>query len=469
MDESPFFFGAPNPIEHFSRARYNVALMSWPNFARSPNPNNPPAKPKGGSDLLALVLFLLLAVALRLTYPLDFEYKYDQIYLFQKSQTVGHTEHWPTLGMSSGVGTKNPPLSIWIFPALAKLTHATTPEALTQAQIALNLLALAALAALILVAIPAHKREPWIWAFGIACVNWHQVFYDRVLWSQSALPLFCVAHLAAFLHRRSRAGSLALGLTGPLLGQIHMPGFYFVAGIKAALLLLDRRSVHWRYWALGVALAAIPLLPWLIYLMTESVPRGGVQPSALLDGAFWVNAFHQATGTDFSFRFGKTLEEFLLGPWIQGRATRFVMTLQAICALIGITAIVSAAGKAAARWQFAVESGKRRLQAALVPESFRDEALLLTGGVAGFGLLLTLSGFRIYPHYLLTAFPLVPLSLTLALWKIEKVRRSRMILAALVFAQLLTTALLREHLHETGGSSQSDHGVIFSRQARGSG
>ncbi len=434
--------------------------MSQPQSASPDSENNAPAKPKGGPDLLALALLFLAAAALRLAHPLDFEYKYDQIYLFEKSQNIGTTEPWPTLGMSSGVGTKNPPLSIWIFPALAKLTNATTPEALTTAQIALNLLALAALAALLLQALKPEKREPWLWAFGIVSVNWHQVFYDRVLWSQSVLPIFCVAHLAAFLHRSTRTGSLALGLIGPLLGQIHMPGFYFVAAITATLAALDRRSVHWRYWALGATIATIPMLPWVIYVLTESVPRGGLRPSALLETTFWVNAFHQATGTDFSFRFGKSLDEFLLGPWINGRSTRLVLTLQALCSIIGLLAIVSAVGKAAARWQ---HQGPR---AALLPASRRDEALLLTGGFAGFGFLLALSGFRLYPHYLLAAFPLIPLALVLALWNPTKILRTRIALATLVIAQLLTTALLREHLHQTGGSSQSDHGVVFSRQRR---
>jgi hypothetical protein len=424
----------------------------------------------------ALLIFFLAAAALRLVYPLEFEYKYDQIYLFEKSQSVGVTEPWPTLGMSSGVGTKNPPLSIWVFPALAKLTHATTPEALTAAQIALNLLALAALAVLILKAVAPEKREPWIWAFGLACINWQQVFYDRVLWSQSVLPIFCVAHLAAFLHRRTRAGSLALGLAGLLLGQIHMPGFYFFAGITAALALLDRRSVHWHAWALGAAIAAIPMLPWIAYLLTESVARGGLHPSALLDTTFWANWFAQATGTDFEFRFGAQMKGFLLGPWINGHATRLVMTLQALCSLIGVAAAMNAIVLCSSTAVAAIQMGlsKRASEptagqprsSGFTPRNWSNEALLLAGGFAAFGLLLTLSGFRIYPHYLLTAFPLVPLSLTLALWNPQRIRRTRVVLAVLVIAQLCTTAFLRQEIHETGGYPQSDHGVVFSRQKR---
>jgi len=469
---------------------------------------------------IALLLFFLAAAALRLAYPLDFEYKYDQIYLFERSQRIGVTEPWPTLGMSSGVGTKNPPLSIWIFPVLAKLTQASTPEALTLAQIALNLAALAALGLLILKAISKEKREPWIWAFGIACVNWHQVFYDRVLWSQSVLPIFCVAHLAAFLHRNKRGGSLALGLTGPLLGQIHMPGFYFFGGITTALALLDRRSVHWRAWALGCAIAAIPMLPWIGYLLTQAVPRGGLDPTALLDVTFWANWFAQATGTDFDFRFGTQMKDFLLGPWVDGQATRLVVSLQAICSVVGVAAAMngimlgwligigeiqriqkriqkrvqnriqnriqkkeSFEGKSAIAGQPRLSGffsllahcppvatpeahASQRSDRVQASSPWSNEALLLTGGFLGFGLLLTLSGFRLYPHYLLTAFPLIPLSLTLALWNAQRIRRTRIVLATLVVAQLLTTALLRVEIHETGGSPQSDHGVVYSRQKR---
>jgi hypothetical protein len=194
--------------------------------------------------------------------------------------------------------------------------------------------------------------------------------------------------------------------------------------------------------------------------MTQSVPRGELRPSALLDPTFWENAFHQATGTGFSFRFGTSLDDFLLGPWLQGRATRLVLTLQAICSIIGIAAIVGAAEKFAARLR---QDGPR---SALLSASRPDEALLLTGGFAGFGLLLTLSGFRLYPHYLLAAFPLIPLALVLALWSPTKIRRNRLVLATLVISQLVTSVLLREHLHQTGGSPQSDHGVVFSRQHR---
>src|ERR1700759_5090165 len=67
-------------------------------------------------------VFLILGTLLRLIWPLDMEWKFDEKWMFAKGLSIaqGH-EAWPWLGMPSGVGLRNPGMSIWPFGVIAHL------------------------------------------------------------------------------------------------------------------------------------------------------------------------------------------------------------------------------------------------------------------------------------------------------------------------------------------------------------
>ena len=93
----------------------------------------------------ALWACLALGTLLRLIWPLDFEWKFDEKWMFRKALRVAQgLDPWPWVGMPSGVGTENPGASIWVFAALAYV--ANDPVAMTSLVALLNALVLWGLA-----------------------------------------------------------------------------------------------------------------------------------------------------------------------------------------------------------------------------------------------------------------------------------------------------------------------------------
>ena len=69
------------------------------------------------------------------------EWKLDEKWMFQVSQRIASgADPWPWVGMQSGVGMRNPGLSIWPFALLGSLFH--DPVAMVQTIQWVNVLAL---------------------------------------------------------------------------------------------------------------------------------------------------------------------------------------------------------------------------------------------------------------------------------------------------------------------------------------
>lgn len=147
------------------------------------------------------------------------EYKGDEQWLFEHAVRIPALEPWPALGMPSGVGLRNPGLSVWIFAVLAKLSGARDPLSLCRAVVAMNGLAFVLLAVGAWRLLPVRRREPWGWALALAAVNPIALLLQRKLWAQSVLPVLCVLFLLGWLRRERWWGAALWGLAGALLGQ----------------------------------------------------------------------------------------------------------------------------------------------------------------------------------------------------------------------------------------------------------
>ncbi len=173
---------------------------------------------------VALGATLLLGVILRLVWPSDMEYKGDEMFLFHHATGP---DPFPWVGQTSGVGTSNPGMGIWVYSLIAKGLQPDSPVQLVRGVMVLNVIALVALAVFALKVVPPRQREPWLWGTALIAVSPLAVMFSRKLWIQSALPPFVIAMLFAWWRRGSRAGALAWGVLGAWLGQIHMTGFFF--------------------------------------------------------------------------------------------------------------------------------------------------------------------------------------------------------------------------------------------------
>jgi hypothetical protein len=402
-----------------------------------------------------LLAFAVLAGStLRLLWAEDMEYKYDEAFMFERSQAVGVREPWPAVGMPSGVGLRNPGMSIWIFVGLARVTGAHDPVSLTRAVMVLNVLALAALALFAFRFVRREEREPWLWTLGLAAVNPMAIQLQRKIWAQSVLPLLSVMTLVGWWNRARAWGAFLWGCVGAVLGQIHMSGLFFFGGFTIWAALFDRAGVRWRAWGAGALLGLLPIVPWLLYVLGGPGEGGGLNWKELFRFRFWGHWSGEAT----AFHIGRSLgmrafQDFLRQPVVGGQATWIVGVVH--LALFAAVALVLAIG--------CRELLRRRGEwRALWIGRGSETAFTQNAALWGFGILLTLAMVGVARHYLLVAFPLHILWFVRAALSRPVIgRRTLLVVGAM---QLVVSIAFLTYVHVYGGAPEGDYGVAFSRQ-----
>jgi hypothetical protein len=409
--------------------------------------------------LLAFAAFAIaLGAVLRFSWLWDMEYKYDEEWMFERSQAVPEREPWPTLGMTSSVGVRNPGFSAVVFIALAKLSGAQHPVALCQAVVTCNVLAFLILFVWVLRALPKHQQEPWLWALSLAAVNPLAVLLHRKIWAQSILPLFCVLFLIGWLRRDRAWGALLWGLVGALLGQIHMSGFFFAGGFFVWELALGRVRMNspktkWLAWFAGSLAGGAVLIPWLKYFLSRHQARPPYDIDNVLSLNFYRFWFSETFGLGLDHSLGDHYLEFLRYPLLLSRDLYLPMYLQGVSFSVGAF-VIFCLGRAA--WQRRAGA----LQAALGALRGSSEAAY-TGGAAllGYGLLITLSGLIFWRFYLLVTFP-IPW-LVLAYVTLRFVPQPRWLLGVLWVVQLGLSVAFLLYIHEHHGAVDGDYGRGF--------
>lgn len=404
---------------------------------------------------LGLLAALLAGAALRLAYPRDIEYKEDERWMTQRA-VRGPV---PMIGMPSGAGLRNPGLSVWAFVGLARLTGADGPVELARRVQALNVLALAMVVLGALLLVRPEEREPWLWAGALAAVNPLAVLLHRKIWAQSLLPALSAAFVLAWMRRDRRAAAFLWGLVGALLGQVHMSGFFLAAAVALWTLLAERRGAaarraRWGAWALGSAVGAVGLIPWLLYLAS---PEAAGASRARLANVLLPRVWAYWVGDPLGLHLG-----YSLGPAFREFATRPAALLAH--ALIGASALVL--GWLALR---ALPRTRAGWKAALLGDA-SESALLTRAALVGFGVLLTLSGAWVARHYLIVTFPLEWVWLAGAALAgaaaAGRRRLARGALCALWAAHLALSVDVLRWIHLRGGSSRGDYGLSYARQAQ---
>lgn len=410
------------------------------------------------------VLVLSAGGLLRLAYPTDFEFKADERYTYARAIAVGRTEPWPALGMPSSVGTRNPGLSVWAFVALARLTGARDPAELTHAVMGLNVLAVGLLALAAWRLPRDEEREPWLWGVSLLAASPHAVLFHRKLWLLSIFSIFTLAYLIGFRRRNTRAGAFTWGGVGACLGQMHMPGFFFAAGISAWTWIRSRNSVHWASWFAGSLVGSIAMLPWLHYLWSAgAAPKPRVHAGLRTEFLrLWLTDPFGYEAADYAL--GPHLPEFLgggPGAWLTIALVACAVSAILVWLVRSIWSISGLDHRSIPRWR--------------ARDAASSTSLLVVGGSLGFGLLITMSGLPLYRHYTVVAYPLQHVWLATLLLGPAHVLRDgwgrslrvigRGLLAFLVLAQLGLSAALLQYLHERGGAPLGDFGVSYRLQA----
>jgi hypothetical protein len=397
---------------------------------------------------LFLYLALILGVILRLSFPGDIEYKDDEKYMFEASQSIGVTESWPLLGMPSGVKVNNPGMSVWIFPILSKITHASTPPELARAVQILNILALFMLAFFSLHLLPEPERPAWCWATAFAAVNPIAVLYQRKIWAQCTLPFFCVLLWIAWHFRHKRTGAFFWGLLGVCLGQIHMSGFFLATALFIGTVIHERLS-RWGSWLLGSMVGAIPLIPWFQYILSKPASEStGLNLLNILQLKFWRYWISDALGIGLNTSLGNSQYwDFMRYPLIEGMGTYLVGICHVLIIIVGILIFVS---------------GIKKIGFVQWIKNSSDTGLAVNSAFLTVGVLLTLSA-KVLRHYLIVSFPLE--WVWLSRMGLE-IRQGQRYLTLIWIAQLFISTVFLIYIHLNHGAPLADYGTAYEFQPR---
>ena len=358
------------------------------------------------SWIIFLVSSLLIGSLLRLIWGLDIEFKGDEEFMFQQSQTLGFWEALFHSGMLSGVQIPNPGLSVAIFVGLAKVFGAHTPPDLAQAVQILNCLALVILAAFAWKCTHSANREAWLWGTALVCVSPIAVLLHRKIWAQSTLPFFCMLAILGWNYRYKRWGAFVWGFIGALLGQIHLSGF-FVMFVLWIWTLLKKYPVKWPFWILGSVLGVIPMIPWVIQIFQQgslhSVPASGLEIRNAVEN-FWEFWITNALGVGLSYSLHR--DEFFTFwkyPYVFRTPTFLVGIAHLVLIRMGLGMFYLSLKDF---WGELKSRNKTKRKVLFLGSQEPATVTLKKASYWGYGLLLHLTGVRVTRHYLLITFPL---------------------------------------------------------------
>jgi hypothetical protein len=413
---------------------------------------------------IAVIAALAIGLLLRTLYYRDMEYKGDEAWTFEQTQTAGITAPIPKFGMPTSVSVNHPGGSIWVFLGLARLTGVSTPEGLGLACMIANSLALVLLAVFAWRCVPAAEREPWLWAVALAAVNPIHVLLHRKIWPPSIMPVFIVVFLFAWWYRRRKAGAFLWGLVGALIGNVHPAGMFLAAGFAAWAWLWDRAAVRWWYWLAGSAAGAAALVPWLIYAVRESAAGRVANRSVVeaLRGLFFIRWFAQPFALEARPYLGKDFPDLLRYPLVAGRPTFLIGMCYLLLIALAVTVLIRAG-----RWLWQQRGRWAHLwRGAGSPTAFTVGAALW-----GFGIVFTLTLLPIRHYYMALAFPFVFVWFARLILASQLTARTvfsgRAVLLSLCLIHLAITAGHLGYIHENrrrpiGG----EYGIPYAAQRR---
>jgi hypothetical protein len=399
--------------------------------------------------LVFVYTMLSLGIVFRLVWNTDMEWKTDEKLMYRMANEAVQSARLPETGMMSGGGIVNPGFSVAPFAFFAFFTD--SPLTMNRMVQLLNIAAIIGLLLFVNLRLNGIERQVWLFALALVAVSPMAVVYSRKIWAQDTLPIFCLALLASNHYRRSRAGAFLWGLAGALIGQIHMSGFFYAAGMFVFTVLHDRvnrRSFSYPWWIAGALLGVIPMFEWIQFMMTHP-SEGNLTLGHVLQLNFFLYLLFDAFGLNLLYILRDDFMGFLQFPYVG----HFSFWLPALCHLL-----LAAAGV----YTLTVLVRKTlRNRHAMLNGAFLKNATPSTfylGCIFTAGLFMTFSGTSVFPHYIIGAFPMQYLLVA------KLLAERKRLLMWLTVVQALLTLLFLVYIHVNGGAPNGDYGVAYSRQ-----
>lgn len=408
--------------------------------------------------LLPLAAVLLAGAALRLIAAEDMEYKADEIWTFERTQPSPERP-FPWLGMPSSAGMDNPGMSVWVFMALGKLFCVDDPVGLARVVQWLNVAAILLQVAFAWRYVPWPDREFWLWSAALMCVNPLAVLFHRKIWPPSVLPIFILTFLVAWWFRERRFSAFAWGLIGAVIGQIHMGGFHFAAAAVVWTWWLGGKRTAWKSWAAGSALGALPMIPWIKYLIDThgTRPAANIKWEHIFEAKFWLRWFSEPFGWGLDYSLGDDFTDYLSQPVIAGQPTWLIGALHAAAIVSAVWLLVRIY-----RQRRMLLGAAARVQLRLPTVMAQDIAMW------GYGILLTLTLTPIHRHYMIIAYPLeflwvARMALGAQPDHSRRAMTGRALLAGMCVVQLLISASFLGYVH-VKQQIRGDYGPVYRAQ-----
>jgi hypothetical protein len=393
---------------------------------------------------------------MRLVWVEDMEWKDDEKIMYNLAKETAHAGGFPSVGMMSGGGVVNPGLSVALFSWIFLVTDG--PAGMARAVQISNVLAILLLLYFIWHKLPQKERKDWYFAIALGAVSPLAVLFSRKIWAQDLLPLFTVFLLFAMSTRDKRTGAFFYGLLALLIGQIHMSGFFLAAGFMTFGFLYDiyhKNKIQWLWWIVGGLAGLIPLIPWLQYISTNK--QGSyLIIDHVLQLRFYIYTFLDAHGLNLVYAFEKEITEFYRYPVIGGRAifiVAFIYFILIASALFTIWLII----------KYFLKTFGEIKSSGILKWIFNcsQTRFYLQGIFIGLGLLMTLSGTEIYPHYLICIFPFS------YVWVSRIYADKLKYFKIMIIAQALITICFLCYVHQNDGIINGDYGKTFESQISG--
>jgi 4-amino-4-deoxy-L-arabinose transferase-like glycosyltransferase len=423
-------------------------------------------------ELLVVLVIAALAAWLRLRRLDLVEFKIDEAIAIDMARGVLRGE-FPSTGLTSSTGAQNPPLLIYL--TAIPLAVRDDPLAATAF---IGLLAVAAVALTYFVLRPRFGSLVALSAAALFATAPWAVLFGRKVWGQNVLPVVAVGLLWSLFAVLERRHSRAVAFVPIGLCLAFQLNFSAIAlAIPAAAVLLYRaRDVHWRALAVGVGVAFLLLEPWLLHQTTHGfddivalVSRENVEEAATPESGP-VDAFRVALRLvgvgDWEYVAGDSFTPF-------ARDAEPVWTLAEVAGVLAAALLVLGLVTSAVCVVRNARIARRRPWLELDAAASRRALLLVW--LAGVCLVYAApASDRLYPHYLIVAYPVSFVLLALGIADLARAVRGRFgraawfgAAAAVVVACGAFTAFTLSFQGYVGreGGTAGDYGVVYRDKA----
>lgn len=403
-----------------------------------------------------IYLIILTGLVLRLIFPGDMEWKVDEKWMYEKAHLAVQNHELPAVGMQSGGGLVNPGLSLGVFALIAEFT--SNPLQMNLVVQVVNIVAILCFLFFALYKIDEKERSVWLWGIALAAVSPLAVLFSRKIWAQDLLPMFSFLIILGNHYRSKPWGAFVWGLFGALIGQIHMSGFFFAAGLFLFSLAHDyfnHIKFRWFWWLLGSLLGSITLLTWIHYMLLN--PQFTRQSFlTIFQFSFFFYWFIDSQGMNLMYSLRTEFWQFLKEPFINGMPTYLVAAAHLFLLIASIFTLM----KLGTYFRKIFLFFKMQIPFRTIFINLSITKFYLYSILLGLGVMMTLSATAIQPHYLICAFPFMYIFLAKIL------QQRRRLLLAIIVMQLFLTLNFLMYVHKHNGISNGDYGVSYNAQKK---